>query len=274
MWLCERWTQQNIHHRHHNWHPHWSNLHHLLRALPGVQLPWQVRKDGDSRNGTTSSSHVIVVERRCLCLVPQVNDVQDSSGHPAGWTRCGNRLLFLLPGGRGAERHCAERVGGQQQHSGEEICRQQWATETFQSNKHARRHIYGKSGRSISILQMKLCDWQVLFIGWGMGLRSISGSIRAKWCGCFICVRLWSHLPYLVSHHGRKIPVFLFSHKTNRPFFYNACLCFQLNNTAASSALNDTQLSTIRLDEFSVEHEAETLFHEPPAAEVGRQDQS
>lgn len=42
-----------------------------------------------------------------------------------------------------------------------------------------------------------------------------------------------------------------------------------LNHTA-SSAPNDTQLSTILLDEFSMEREAETHFHQPP---VERQDQ-
>lgn len=42
MWLCERWTEQNIHHRHHNRHTHRSHLHHLLCAVPCLQLPRQV----------------------------------------------------------------------------------------------------------------------------------------------------------------------------------------------------------------------------------------
>ncbi|XP_028999539.1 immunoglobulin superfamily DCC subclass member 3 [Betta splendens] len=41
-----------------------------------------------------------------------------------------------------------------------------------------------------------------------------------------------------------------------------------------SYMLNDTQLSTIPLDEFAVERDLETQFHEPPAADVGQQDQS
>lgn len=44
-------------------------------------------------------------------------------------------------------------------------------------------------------------------------------------------------------------------------------MCFQSD----SYALNDTQLSTIPLDEFGVERE--TQFQEPPAAGAGRQDQ-
>lgn len=46
-------------------------------------------------------------------------------------------------------------------------------------------------------------------------------------------------------------------------------MCFQSD----SYVLNDTQLSTIPLDEFAMEWDTETQFHEPPAAEVGRQDQ-
>lgn len=45
------------------------------------------------------------------------------------------------------------------------------------------------------------------------------------------------------------------------------CLCFQSD----SYMLNDTQLSTIPLEEFAVERE--TRFQEPPAAGPGRQDQ-
>lgn len=44
-------------------------------------------------------------------------------------------------------------------------------------------------------------------------------------------------------------------------------MCFQSD----SYALNDTQLSTIPLDEFALERE--TQFQEPPAAGAGRQDQ-
>ncbi|XP_020794639.1 immunoglobulin superfamily DCC subclass member 3 [Boleophthalmus pectinirostris] len=48
----------------------------------------------------------------------------------------------------------------------------------------------------------------------------------------------------------------------------------QDTHMVTSSALNDTQLSTILLDEFSVEREAETLFHQPPTAPPAqRQDQ-
>lgn len=45
------------------------------------------------------------------------------------------------------------------------------------------------------------------------------------------------------------------------------CMCFQSD----SYVLNDTQLSTIPLDEFAVERE--TQFQEPPAAGTCRQDQ-
>ncbi|XP_067352418.1 immunoglobulin superfamily DCC subclass member 3 isoform X1 [Channa argus] len=40
-----------------------------------------------------------------------------------------------------------------------------------------------------------------------------------------------------------------------------------------SYILNDTQLSTIPLDEFAMERDTETQFHEPPAMEVVQQDQ-
>jgi hypothetical protein len=44
-------------------------------------------------------------------------------------------------------------------------------------------------------------------------------------------------------------------------------------NSLVSYAPNDTQLSTIPLDEFSSEREAETRFQEPPpASAAGRQD--
>lgn len=68
MWLCERWTEQNIHYRHHNRHSHRSHLHHLLCALPRLQLPRQVStnmtcKAITATNGTNgNNSAVIVVE--------------------------------------------------------------------------------------------------------------------------------------------------------------------------------------------------------------------
>ncbi|KAF7664415.1 hypothetical protein LDENG_00177880 [Lucifuga dentata] len=45
------------------------------------------------------------------------------------------------------------------------------------------------------------------------------------------------------------------------------------DSSLVSYALNNTQLSTILLDEFSVEWEAETQFQQPPAAGVDQQDQ-
>ncbi|XP_071773310.2 immunoglobulin superfamily DCC subclass member 3 [Centroberyx gerrardi] len=42
-------------------------------------------------------------------------------------------------------------------------------------------------------------------------------------------------------------------------------------NSRVSYALNDTQLSTIPLDEFALERDSETQFQEPPAAGGGRQ---
>lgn len=49
--------------------------------------------------------------------------------------------------------------------------------------------------------------------------------------------------------------------------------CFQSERSLVSYALNDTQLSTIPLDEFAVERDTETQFQEPPVAGPGRQDQ-
>eukprot|EP00064_Thunnus_orientalis_P014888 superscaffoldBa00002663_g14935 len=45
------------------------------------------------------------------------------------------------------------------------------------------------------------------------------------------------------------------------------------DRSLVSYALNDTQLSTIPLDEFTMERDIETQFQEPPAAGAGRQDQ-
>ncbi|XP_071381835.1 immunoglobulin superfamily DCC subclass member 3 [Centroberyx affinis] len=54
------------------------------------------------------------------------------------------------------------------------------------------------------------------------------------------------------------------------PNTQDACMS---ENSCVSYALNDTQLSTIPLDEFALERDNETQFQEPPAAGGGRQDQ-
>lgn len=56
-------------------------------------------------------------------------------------------------------------------------------------------------------------------------------------------------LKFIKATHTVSLPLFVF-------------LCFQSD----SFAMNDTQLSTIPLDEFVVERESETQFQEPPAA--------
>ncbi|XP_034047548.1 immunoglobulin superfamily DCC subclass member 3 isoform X2 [Thalassophryne amazonica] len=45
------------------------------------------------------------------------------------------------------------------------------------------------------------------------------------------------------------------------------------DSSLVACVLNDTQLSTIPLDEFTLERDTETQFHEPPPAETGQQGQ-
>lgn len=58
--------------------------------------------------------------------------------------------------------------------------------------------------------------------------------------------------------------------------YITVCVCFQLDRSLVSYALNETQLSTLPLDDFSlvVEGDRETQFQRPPAKGRGASDRA
>lgn len=93
--LRQRRAAQNLHHGHHHRHSHRNHLHHLLCALPGLQLPRQV-SCGESLSvvcGANSCRFVdlpAVVPRLMMCKTVQATPpvghsvVQESSSSSQG----------------------------------------------------------------------------------------------------------------------------------------------------------------------------------------------
>lgn len=91
--LWERRAAQSLHHRHHHRHSHRNHLHHLLRPLPGLQLPRQVsapRRPQLRPVACAANGRCVVVPRLMMCKTvednPQVTHsvVQEASSSSQG----------------------------------------------------------------------------------------------------------------------------------------------------------------------------------------------